>query len=141
MVIDRFKELYTELTSDSVARLNEVYSDDIVLVDPVGRHSGLDSLRLYFDNLLSNNQQCQFKVHQHIIADGCGTVTWTMHYQHPKLANGKPLTLDGVSELHISADRITYQRDYYDMGEMIYEHLPVLGFVLRQIKNRMKGNQ
>jgi hypothetical protein len=36
-------------------------------------------------------------------------------------------------------DLITRQRDYYDAGEMIYEHLPLLGWAVRGVKRRVKS--
>jgi limonene-1,2-epoxide hydrolase len=141
MVIERFKELYTDLTPASVELLHDIYSHDITLIDPVGEHLGLEAVRQYFNNLLSDNQQCLFDIHRQILSGESATITWSMNYQHPKLANGRKLTLDGISELRIADDRIVWQRDYYDMGEMIYEHLPLFGTVIRYIKKRMKGNQ
>lgn len=34
---------------------------------------------------------------------------------------------------------ITRQRDYYDAGEMIYEHLPLLGWAVRGVKRRVNA--
>ncbi|HGP4674712.1 TPA: nuclear transport factor 2 family protein, partial [Vibrio cholerae O1] len=39
--------------------------------------------------------------------------------------------------LHFAEGKVTYHRDYFDMGEMLYEQLPVLGQVIRAIKRRL----
>ncbi len=28
-------------------------------------------------------------------------------------------------------------KDYYDLGEMVYEHVPILGFIIRKIKGKL----
>jgi len=34
-------------------------------------------------------------------------------------------------------DIIVYHKDYYDLGEMVYEHIPLLGFFVKKIKKRL----
>ena len=36
-------------------------------------------------------------------------------------------------------ERIIHQRDYYDAGEMLYEHLPLLGWAVRGAKRRVRS--
>ena len=36
-------------------------------------------------------------------------------------------------------DKVYYQQDQYDLGAMIYEHIPVIGPVVRFLKRRL-GN-
>lgn len=50
-----------------------------------------------------------------------------MHWSHPRIARGAVRQLPGCSVVDMRDDRIVRQRDYYDAGEMIYEHLPILG--------------
>lgn len=139
MVLERFSSLYRSLTTESVDKLGDVYAPNALLVDPIGSHEGLDAIKHYFANLLENNQSCQFVIERQTLNDNQGFVVWTMIYQHPKLASGATLKLNGISELRTEHDLIVYQRDYYDLGEMIYEHIPMLGFVVRKIKQRLKG--
>jgi hypothetical protein len=60
-----------------------------------------------------------------------------MTFASPRLNGGRDVEVDGSSVLAICEDRITYQRDYYDLGAMVYEQLPVLGAVIRHIRGRM----
>jgi hypothetical protein len=33
--------------------------------------------------------------------------------------------------------KIYYHRDYFDMGAMLYEHLPLLGRIIQRLKHRL----
>jgi hypothetical protein len=59
-----------------------------------------------------------------------------MHYAHPSLANGKPLVLNGGTLIKFNA-QITYHEDYYDMGAMVYQHIPVIGWAVNKINARI----
>jgi hypothetical protein len=58
-----------------------------------------------------------------------------MHFKHPKLGN-RLISVRGVSHLQIS-DKIDFHEDFYDMGAMLYEQLPLLGNVTRWLKLRL----
>ena len=145
-VLARFSALYDDLTSLDPSELDKVYHQDIRFDDPVTTHQGLVAVKLYFQKLLTNTESCRFTIH-HVAKcveqnDNQDTqfdhlVTWTMHLTTKSLNKGKPVNLDGSSLLAIREDRIIYHRDYYDMGQMVYEHVPILGFVIRKIKQKL----
>ena len=49
------------------------------------------------------------------------------------------LALPGCSVVDIAGEQVLHQRDYYDAGEMIYEHLPLLGWAVRGVKRRVRS--
>ena len=59
--------------------------------------------------------------------------------EHRKVGGGEPIILDGVSVFKYEEGKAVYQRDYFDLGAMIYEKVPVLGSVVRWIKKRAHG--
>lgn len=137
IAIQKFKSYYTNLDTESVQKLREIYTDDIVFIDPVTEHKGLKNLEAYFSGLLQDTQTCVFEIREVSPDATVIFVTWQMTFSHPKIKAGTALKVDGVSELMIRGDKICFQRDYYDMGEMIYQHIPVLGSVIRLIKKRL----
>ena len=64
--------------------------------------------------------------------------SWDMHLKTPNLNSGEEFTVSGVSEIHFDGELVRYHRDYFDMGEFIYERLPVLGRIVRLIKERLE---
>ncbi|WP_088332126.1 nuclear transport factor 2 family protein [Lacimicrobium sp. SS2-24] len=139
VMLKKFRAFYENLHLASLDALPDVYAEDIRFVDPVDEHQGITALHDYFANLLDNCHDCRFAIHMAQLKDNGGFVTWTMTFSHPKIKSGQPICVDGCSEVRFDANRkIQFQQDYYDMGAMLYEHLPLLGSALKWIKRRLK---
>lgn len=138
-VISRFCELYQDIANLDPDRLDAVYGQTVQFVDPVTTHNGIVALKAYFSRLLESAAQCRFDISNVIPCEHNDNnihfvVTWTMKLT---LKSGKFIALDGISELRIDDDLIIYHRDYYDIGAMVYEHLPVLGRLIKFIKRKL----
>lgn len=138
-VINRFVDYYTELDTQQPSALAAIYHPDASLIDPFGEHEGLVAIQRYFTHLLANVEQCRFSIDPSLSSGHRFSVTWIMHWAHPRVAGGEALTLHGCSIVDIQDDLIIRQRDYYDAGEMIYEHLPLLGWAVRGVKRRVRS--
>lgn len=138
-VIDRFVNYYSSLDNQSPLALAGLYDADSTLVDPFGEHKGLFAIQRYFTHLLANVEACRFAIESPLYEQQRFSVAWTMHWSHPRIAGGETLALPGCSMVDIAGDRILRQRDYYDAGEMLYEHLPLLGWAVRGVKRRVRA--
>lgn len=136
-LIEQFERFYTDLTHASLAELDALYAPDIVFVDPVTQHKGLPALRTYFENLLENCSTCTFDIFERISLPEQATITWQLNYQHPKLKGGQRIEVAGISVIKIQGQKISFQQDYYDLGAMLYEHVPVLGGLIRSLRKRL----
>jgi hypothetical protein len=71
-------------------------------------------------------------------AQGDWLVRWTMMIRFRKLRRGVDTWTIGMSHLRLAADgRIAYQQDYWNAADGIYEHVPVLGAMIRMLKRRL----
>ena len=138
-VIDRFELLYSNFDKQALNILNDVYSPNILFVDPVSEHRGLNAVHEYFANLVNNTKHCECTIINKLTTNENVVVMWKMQFSHPSIKSGALVEVDGISHLTIKDDRVTYHRDFYDMGQMIYEHLPLLGSVVKTIKKRMSA--
>lgn len=145
-VIDRFASFYQTLAFADIAQLADIYADDITLIDPVGTHHGLSRLTAYFENLLVNAQSCEFAIHhiaahesQPLLDHQSFTVTWTMSFATPRLNGGETIHVDGITLLKVRDDKIFFHQDYYDLGQMVYEQVPILKFIINKIKSGMRA--
>ena len=138
-IITKFIDYYAELENQPSLALTTIYHLDAELTDPFGKHQGLSAIQNYFSQLLTNVKHCHFVTDSLMYKDNQFTVTWTMSWSHPRISGGKTLLLEGCSIVEIQNDLIIRQRDYYDAGEMLYEHLPLVGWAIRKIKRRLRS--
>ncbi len=137
MDIHTVARFYSELNKDNLNRLEEIYHSNVVFEDAAHRIESYHSLLTYFQNLYQNVDRCQFDIAEQYQSGNAGFLTWTMHLQHPNLAGGNQVNVKGISHLKFDEGKIIYHRDYFDLGEMLYENLPLLGSVIRMIKRRL----
>lgn len=133
--IEKFSRFYTDLASMQIDTLKDIYSIDVVFVDPIASHEGLASVERYFGKLLKNAKYCEFTIHETLPTGEQGyVVTWTMRFTSTRINKGRPVSVNGISMLVLKNDKIVSHRDYYDLGEMVYEHVPLLGRIIKKIK-------
>ncbi|WP_456308855.1 nuclear transport factor 2 family protein [Serratia proteamaculans] len=119
-------------------QLSRIYHPHVVFIDPVSHYDGVDALERYFAQLLKKVNYCRFDIQPALVQGDEASLFWRMEYSHPSLKKGHAMSLNGASHLRLAENRIIYQRDYYDLGAMIYEHVPMLGGAVRAIKARLK---
>ena len=135
-LISDFLKLYNQLDKSNLELLNEVYADNIIFEDPLHRIEGLPALTDYFANMYENLNQGQFEIHTSFEQDDQASVYWVMTFSHKKIKQGQSLKVNGNTYLEFENGKVVYHRDYFDAGEMIYQHLPVFGTVINLIKHR-----
>lgn len=134
--ITAFKQFYEQFDQASFHLLDDIYADSVTFSDPIHRIEGLPNLKAYFEHMCHNLSDCRFHFLSELISSSQACFKWEMHYQHPSLKSNAPLTLSGVTLITFS-DKVESHEDFYDMGAMLYEHLPVMGGAIRFLKSRM----
>lgn len=134
--VEKFKTYFTQMKFVDDSMLNEIYSDDIIFIDPIHRISGIENLKSYFKKLDSNLMEGSFKFIEESICDNIVYLQWEMnlHLKRPK----KNVKTSGISVLTIE-QKIIKHRDYLDAGELFYENIPVLGKIIRFLKKKIAG--
>lgn len=140
-LIEQLKLVYTNWGEASLAQLPNIYAQNVVFEDAIHKVEGLDGLLSYFTHTMAGLTSCRFEFHDQVELDGKIVLTWTMHYAHPRLKKGEDLTLEGITWLTLDDQegKVVYHRDYYDLTEMVLDHVPVLGWACQQVKQRLKG--
>ncbi|HDZ8876165.1 nuclear transport factor 2 family protein [Aeromonas dhakensis] len=134
----RFIGLYQQLNRDELHRLPEVYANEVVFTDPAHRIEGLAALTDYFSALYQRLAYCRFVITSQLQQGRQAWLGWTMTFSHPRLRGGAPVTVEGATRLEFDeAGKVCLHRDYFDLGAMLYEQLPLLGSVVRTIKGRL----
>ena len=98
---------------------------------------GLPAFQDYIANLYANVTDCRFQFGQPQGDLQLMYVDWQMQFIHPRLAGGQAISVPGVSQLQWQDGKVLKHRDFFDGGAVLYEHVPVLGQVIRLLKRRM----
>ena len=133
-----FIDTYTSLNKDNLELLGKIYSNDIVFKDPAHEIHGLVNLKRYFESLYTNCNSVVFSFSHHQLVENDGFIQWEMSFSHPKLRSGKIIAVPGVSRIHFNNHgKVDYHRDFFDLGGMLYEHIPLLGRIISAVKRRL----
>ncbi|WP_404399300.1 nuclear transport factor 2 family protein [Idiomarina seosinensis] len=136
-LVDSLKSFYDEFKSENLEQLSELYHDEVNFTDPIHQIVGLDDLKAYFEHTMENVKYCHFAFDDELVGEDKAYLSWQMRFAHPKLADGGEIVLPGVSSLHFEDKKIRQQEDHYDLGAMLYEHVPLVGYVIDKIKQRL----
>jgi ketosteroid isomerase-like protein len=107
----------------------------------VGMIKGSGKIKKYYENMYKNVNSIRFDF-SHFVESGDDVVgVWKMTLETDKLNSGKPIIVDGTSVIKFKNGKAIYHRDYFDMGVFVYENIPVLGFMVKTIKDRFKVDE
>ena len=134
---NRVREAYSGLNGDHLGdlqALESLYSKDISFEDPSHAIQGRGALMDYFHKRVAGLDTCQFRFHRTVINGTDLFLSWTLSFAHPRLNAGQLIRVEGASYLRSRNGQVYYHRDYFDLGAMLYENLPLLGRVIRRVK-------
>lgn len=136
--MEKFLEVYQQLNSTNLQLLRSVYAENVRFEDPVHEINGLDNLIRYFEGMYADIESIRFDFGKQIVNGDEACVQWDMHFRHKKLRSGGAITVPGMSYIVFDNDnKVCEHRDYFDLGSMLYEHIPVLGLMVGAVKRRM----
>ncbi|STD20313.1 Uncharacterised protein [Enterobacter asburiae] len=139
-VVSRFVEYYAALDSQPPSALVGLYHSNATLIDPFGEHDGIFRASALLHPSAGQRRALPF-FHRYaamqrepVCCDLGNALVASAHCRGESRSNCRDVrwwTRKAISSRH--------QRDYYDAGEMIYEHLPLLGWAVRGVKRRVKS--
>ena len=140
MDVDKIEYFFNALNKENLAVVDQFYDEQAVLQDPIGKQVGVAQIKDYYRRMYQNVEQIKFDFHDSVQQDQKFVVMWTMTLKASSLNSGNPVKVEGNSHIVINPknDKAIYHRDYFDMGEFIYEHIPVLGRLVNFVKGKLK---
>jgi limonene-1,2-epoxide hydrolase len=134
--VDDFIDVYNKLNVNNLQTLENVYHNDIHFQDPLHTVNGRKHLIQYFEKMYMNISYCHFEITHSFNSENEAAIYWEMTYRHPSLNKGENILVDGHSRLRVVDRKVIYHRDYFDLGNLIYQNVPVLGGLISWINNR-----
>ncbi|MGF1734531.1 nuclear transport factor 2 family protein [Photobacterium satsumensis] len=133
----KFVSIYQTLDKQDLSVLQHIYHNEVVFEDPAHRIEGWDQLLNYYTRLFDAVEYCRFDISEHVCHGNIAYLQWVMTFKHPRLQSGKRRLVNGCSRLEFIDGKVIHHRDYFDMGEMLYEGVPILGQIVRHLKARL----
>jgi hypothetical protein len=139
---DKVKYFFDHLSKDNMKLVDEFYHPQVEFIDPVGEIKGSAKIKTYYANMYQNVKELKFEFTNFIQSENQVVAIWKMHLTTDKLNGGEAYSVDGNSVIRFDeAGKAIYHRDYFDMGAFVYEKIPVVGYVIRNIKERFKAEE
>lgn len=135
---DRLEALvtwYQTLSPASLTRLPEFYTDDAWFKDPFQEFASRRRLHRVYQHMFETLEAPRFEVTGTVAEGQQAFLIWNMHFRR----GGRTMTLHGSTHLTFAPDgRVCRHRDYWDAAEELYEKLPVLGWLMKQLKKKLQ---
>ena len=138
--IERFKAFFATLAPDKVERLLDVtYAPDVWFNDTLKEIEGRDALHGYLKHSAEAVDACRVEVHE-VIDNGAGDYyfRWSMMIRFKRFKKGEDTWSIGISHIRFDAQgRVVLHQDFWNAADGLFQHVPVLGALIRAIKRRL----
>jgi steroid Delta-isomerase len=138
--VARVVDFFETLQPASVERLADYYTPDAYFKDPFNEVRGLAQVQRIFAHMYVALEQPRFAITDQVVQGDQCFVVWDFKFRFKRFATQTEQVVRGTSHLRFAPDgRISFHRDYWDAAEELYEKIPLLGALMRWLKQRANG--
>ena len=132
---------FQNLSIDAMDLVDDFYDEDVHFQDPVVDIKGRAKLKAYYAKLYQDVESISFDCIDEIINEDVHALVWKMNLK-AKLGGGKLIVVDGISYIRFGGreGKAIYHRDYFDLGEFVYENVPVLAGIVKFVKKKLSSH-
>ena len=135
--IARMVAFFEEVSPHNLNRLGEFYDPQARFKDPFNEVKGIPAIQAIFAHMFVQLDNPRFVVTNQVLQGNQGFLTWEFRFGFKGFKTGQTQTILGATHLVMNASGlITLHRDYWDAAEELYEKLPVVGGLMRWLKQR-----
>jgi steroid Delta-isomerase len=133
--VARVVVFFEALTPSDVKRISDFYRDDARFKDPFNDVHGVAAIEHVFAHMYVALNEPRFVVRD-IVAEGSQCfLTWDFLFRFKRFSPTQEQCVRGGSHIVFDGNgRIALHRDYWDAAEELYEKLPLVGTLLRLLK-------
>ena len=137
MSIEAYARYWETLSPATTGDLRGLARPDLVFRDPFNEIRGVDAVVAMLDRMFRDLGQPRFVVAR-IASDGpVSFIRWDFTFE----LRGRPLRIEGVSEVEIDGEgKVARHIDHWDAAGQVYERIPLLGGLLRQVRKRIAAH-
>lgn len=132
--IETLQLKYESISIETVDQLVALYSLNASFKDPFNQVIGRDEIKKIFMQMFEQVNVPRFVVKQALHKELSACLLWEFHFQFKRWdTTNKCVT--GVSWLQFDEEfLVSSHTDYWDPAEGIYEHLPLIGSLMKGLK-------
>jgi hypothetical protein len=136
--IERFKGLFSDLSAENVrSKIRDVYAEDVYFNDTLKEIRGIAALEQYLVESADAVESCSASVGDVAVNNGNYYFRWTMDIRFKRFKKGRLTHSIGMSHIRFNKDgKIRLHQDYWDSAAGLFQHLPLVGYLIRKIKER-----
>jgi steroid delta-isomerase len=132
--LESLKNTYETLNEESLSVLLDLYANNARFKDPFQEVYGREKISHVFLKMFEQLSDPHFVIKNIISKQPSAVFLWEFHFKL-KRWNKDPISFSGVSWLEFnSANLVVSHQDFWDPSEGIYEHLPIIGPLMRGLK-------
>lgn len=137
--IERLRGFFRDLTPETVRAMSgQVYAADAWFNDTLKTIRGGEAIEAYFLKTAESAEAVEVEFRDVARSGDEFYVRWRMTMRVGALRGGEPLVSWGMTHFRFDeAGRVVLHQDYWDAAGGLYEHIPVVGGVLRAIRGHL----
>jgi steroid delta-isomerase len=136
--VARVVRFYENLTPQDAALIGELYASDAYFRDPFNEVRGIGPIRAIFERMFEQLADCRFRVIDQVVDTHGAMLVWDFEFRIRRYRPEMLQTIHGASHLRFDpAGRVTWHRDYWDAADELYAKLPLIGALMRWLKQRL----
>lgn len=125
---------FEAIDAGNVGQLALIYTEDVFFKDPFNEVRGLDEVTRIFSHMFQQVDQPRFVVTGQVLQGNQAFLTWDFLFRMKRFSTAEQC-IRGATHLRFTPDgRVDVHRDYWDAAEELYEKLPLIGSVMRGLK-------
>lgn len=135
----RVVDFFETLTPASLDRLAAYYTPQAYFKDPFNEVRDIAAIKAIFTHMYDTLEQPRFVVTGCLVDGAQCFLTWDFEFRFRNFDRQQLQTVRGGSHLTFNAEGLLdFHRDYWDAAEELYEKLPLLGRLMRWLKQRAR---
>jgi len=137
--IERVKDFLTSFTQEGVlAKIRNVYAENAYYFDPFKELNGIDAIEAHFVRLLKPVESCTFELPDIAVSGGDYYFRWIYDAKFKTFKKGRVFRSYGITHIRFDeTGKVILHMDYWDSASGLFEHIPVLGGLIKLIKRRL----
>ncbi len=137
--IERFQGLLADFkAADFRQRVRQVYADDVFFNDTLKTVRGAAAVEEYLAASAAAIDEGTVEFLDVVADAGNYYFRWQMTIRFKRFADGEPTHSVGMTHVRFDADgKVALHQDFWDSAGGLFEHVPVVGWMLRRAKKRL----